>query len=101
MNMKVRKGEIFGTIFAPSSKSFTQRYVLYSAFSNKPIKINNVSFSDDEIISIKIAETCNASIVYDKKSIRIKPDFRCPDGIYVGESGTSYRLSLGLLAARK
>ncbi len=101
MNMKVRKGEISGTIFAPSSKSFTQRYILYSAFSNKPIKINNVSFSDDEIISIKIAETCNASIVYDKKSIRIKPDFRCPDGIYVGESGTSYRLSLGLLAARK
>jgi len=101
MNLKLKHRNISGTIIAPSSKSYTQRYVLYSAFSNKPVKIKNISFSDDEIISLKIAESCNASISYNKKDITIKPDFRPPDNIYVGESGTSYRLSLGLLAARK
>jgi 3-phosphoshikimate 1-carboxyvinyltransferase len=101
MNVKIKYGNISGTIIAPSSKSYTQRYMLYSAFSNKPVKIKNVSFSDDEVVSIKIAESCNASISYHKKDITIKPDFRPPDSIYVGESGTSYRLSLGLLAAKK
>ncbi len=101
MNVKIRSGTVAGTIFAPSSKSYTQRYVLYSAFSNMPVKIKNISFSDDEIISFKIAESCNAMINYNKKDVAIKPDFKCPDSIYVGESGTSYRLSMGLLAARK
>lgn len=101
MNVKIKNGTISGTIYAPSSKSYTQRYVLYSAFSNKPVKIKNVSFSEDEMVSLKIAESCNATINYNRKDIEIKPDFKCPDSIYVGESGTSYRLSIGLLAARK
>jgi 3-phosphoshikimate 1-carboxyvinyltransferase len=101
MNAKIKSGNVSGTIFAPSSKSFTQRYVLYSAFSGKPVKINNVSFSDDEIISLKIAEKCNAFLKYNKKYIMIEPDFMCPENIYVGESGTSYRLSLGLLSAKR
>lgn len=100
MNVKIKRGNIAGTIFAPSSKSFTQRYVLYSAFSNIPVNLNNISFSDDEIISIKIAEKCNAKIEYNRKNMHIIPDFRCPDRIYVGESGTSYRLTIGLLCAR-
>ncbi len=101
MKIRIKKGSISGTIFAPSSKSLTQRYVLYSTFSNIPVKLNNVSFSDDEIISLKIAERCNAAVEYHKKNMRITPDFRCPDSLYVGESGTSYRLTLGLLCARK
>ncbi len=101
MNIRIKKGSIGGTIFSPSSKSFTQRCVLYSAFSGKPVKLNNISFSDDEIVSLKIAEKCNAVIKYDRKSMIINPDFRCPDHLYVGESGTSYRLTMGLLCARK
>ncbi|WMT51744.1 MAG: 3-phosphoshikimate 1-carboxyvinyltransferase [Ferroplasma sp.] len=100
MNIRIKRENIGGIIFAPSSKSFTQRYVLYSAFSNKPVRLNNVSFSEDEIISMKIAEKCNAVIEYDRKNMRIVPDFRCPENMYVGESGTSYRLSIGLLCAR-
>jgi 3-phosphoshikimate 1-carboxyvinyltransferase len=101
MNIRIKSGHISGTVFAPSSKSFTQRYILYSAFSDRTIKINNVSFSEDEIVSMKIAESCNASLYYDKKNITIRPDFKCPEKIYVGESGTSYRLTLGLLSARR
>ena len=101
MNIRIRKGNIGGTIFAPSSKSFTQRYILYSAFSGKPVKLNNISFSEDEIVSLKIAEKCNSVIEYDRKNITLNPDFRCPDSLYVGESGTSYRLTIGLLCARK
>ncbi|WP_337860356.1 3-phosphoshikimate 1-carboxyvinyltransferase [Ferroplasma sp.] len=101
MNIRIKNGNVSGIIAAPSSKSYTQRYVLYSAFSGKTIKINNVSFSDDEIISLKIAESCNAVLHYDKRNIMVDPDFKCPHDIYVGESGTSYRLSLGLLSAKK
>ncbi len=101
MKIRIKRGSIGGTIFAPSSKSFTQRYVLYSAFSNKSVRLNNISFSEDEIISMKIAEKCNAVIKYDRKNMHIVPDFLCPENIYVGESGTSYRLSIGLLCSRK
>lgn len=101
MEIKVKSNYINGNINAPSSKSYTQRYVLYSAFSNKKIKLNNISFCDDELISIKIAEKCNANIKYDKKNIIIEPDFKCPDQLYFKESGTSYRLGIGLISAKK
>ncbi len=90
-----------GTIIAPSSKSFTQRYVLYSAFSNKKITLNNISFCNDEIVSIDIAKKCNATVKYNKKNITIEPNFICPNDIYFGESGTSYRLGIGLISGRK
>ncbi len=101
MEIKVKSNYINGNINAPSSKSYTQRYVLYSAFSNKKIKLNNISFCDDELISINIAKKCNADIKYDKKNITIEPDFKCPDKLYFEESGTSYRLGIGLISAKK
>ncbi len=101
MEIKVEACEIRGNINAPSSKSYTQRYVLYSAFSDKKIKLNNISFCDDELIAIDIARKCNASIKYDKKNITIEPDFKCPENLYFGESGTSYRLSIGLISGKK
>ncbi|KJE48792.1 MULTISPECIES: 3-phosphoshikimate 1-carboxyvinyltransferase [unclassified Acidiplasma] len=101
MIIEVKPGEIGGIVEAPSSKSFTQRYVLYSAFSGKPVTLRNISYCDDELIAIDIAKSCNAHIEYQRRDVKITPDFKCPKKIYVGESGTSYRLSLGLLAGRK
>ncbi len=101
MNTIIKPCKISGIIRAPSSKSYSQRYILYSAFSGKEIELKGISFSDDEIIAIKIAEKCNARIEYDRKNIVVIPDFKCPETIYAGESGTSYRLSIGLLAGRK
>ena len=43
MEIKTKLNEASGSINAPSSKSYTQRYVLYSAFSNKKIKLNNIN----------------------------------------------------------
>ena len=101
MEIKAKLNEASGSINAPSSKSYTQRYVLYSAFSNKKIKLNNISFCGDELIAIDVAKNCNADIKYDKKNIIIEPDFKCPDMLYFEESGTSYRLGIGLISGRK
>ncbi len=101
MNARVKLSSPEGSIMAPSSKSFTQRYILYSAFSNKKITLNNISFCNDELVSIDIAKKCNATVKYDKKNVTIEPDFICPTDIYFGESGTSYRLGLGLVSGRK
>ncbi|AAT43187.1 3-phosphoshikimate 1-carboxyvinyltransferase [Picrophilus oshimae] len=100
MNVRISGEFRPGVINAPSSKSFSQRYILYSAFSNIPVTLKNVSFSDDERIALEIARACGADIEFND-SLTIKPDFRCPDEINAGESGTSLRLATGLLAARR
>ncbi|MEM0139043.1 MAG: 3-phosphoshikimate 1-carboxyvinyltransferase [Ferroplasma sp.] len=101
MKARITANNIGGHINAPSSKSYAQRYILYSAFSGKEISLNGLSFSDDELIAIKVAEACKATVKYDKKNIHIIPEFVCPEKLYFGESGTSYRLSLGLLSGKK
>ncbi len=100
MNITI-KGEFKpGIINAPSSKSFSQRYILYSAFSNIPVSLKNLSFSEDEIVAIKIAMACGASIKFDG-CLKIYPKFKCPKTINACESGTSLRLVIGLLAAKR
>ncbi|BAB60484.1 5-enolpyruvylshikimate 3-phosphate synthase [Thermoplasma volcanium GSS1] len=83
----------------PSSKSFTQRYVLASAFLNKSVVLNGITITNDDDVAMRIAESVGSTITINNRSIKISSNFKCPEEIYVGESGTSYRLSIGLLAA--
>ena len=91
--------KIGGEVDAPPSKSFMQRYVLLSSFLDGSIRILNPGHSDDDLVSINIARSCGKQI-YEKKSMTIiKGNFKKPEMINVGESGTSFRLVQGLLAA--
>ena len=90
-----------GTIAMHGSKSLSQRYILFSAFSGIPLLLHNRSFSDDEEIALGIARECGSEVAVDADSITVIPHFRCPDHLNVGESATSLRILLGLLTAKK
>ncbi len=98
MNIKVLPGVIHGSITVPGSKSVTQRYILLSAFMNKEISIRNPSGCEDEEIAIAAAEKCGSFVFKETDRILVQPNFKCPDFLFGGESGTSSRLLMGLLA---
>jgi len=97
----VSPGDLHGEVSAPGSKSFTQRAVLISAFSSTPLSLSNVAFCDDDMVSIEIARKCGLAVSTSKASLKISGEFRHPDRLYAGESGTSYRLVIGLLAGKR
>ncbi|WP_297217909.1 3-phosphoshikimate 1-carboxyvinyltransferase [Thermoplasma sp.] len=99
MTVKIHGAGGSGTAVLPSSKSFTQRYILGSAFLNKNVILNYVTITGDDAIAIDIAQKAGADITVNDSSIRIKSSLRCPEEIYVGESATSYRIVLGLLGS--
>ena len=99
--MVVSPGDLHGEVTAPGSKSFTQRAVLISAFSSTPLVLGNVAFCDDDLISIAIAKKCGLNVSTSKNSLRVQGEFRHPDRIFAGESGTSYRLAVGLLSGKR
>lgn len=92
---------IKGKVTVPGSKSYTQRYILLSAFSNLPVIINNPSFSEDEDVAVEIARSSGSTVEVREDTIEVSPHFSCPGRINVGESATSFRLSLGLLSVKK
>ncbi|KAA8922741.1 3-phosphoshikimate 1-carboxyvinyltransferase [Thermoplasma sp.] len=99
MTVKIYGSGGSGTVALPSSKSFTQRYILGSAFLNKNVTLNYVTITGDDSIAMDIAQKAGASITVSDSSFRIRPSLRCPEEIYVGESATSYRIAVGLLGS--
>ncbi|WP_393971168.1 3-phosphoshikimate 1-carboxyvinyltransferase [Oxyplasma meridianum] len=100
MRILGRGPDISGTVSVPSSKSFSQRCILYAGFSETEARIGPLAFSNDENIAIDIIRNCGLNLVISGRYIEISGKFSCPPLINVGESGTSYRISLGLLAAK-
>ncbi|MGC8505563.1 MAG: hypothetical protein ACP5NK_02495 [Thermoplasmata archaeon] len=98
MNIKVLPGRIHGSVTVPGSKSVTQRYILLSAFMNKEVSILNPSGCEDEVVALSAAQRCGSAVLRNSEALKVLPDFRCPDVINGGESGTSTRLLMGLLA---
>ena len=100
VRVRVSPGEIFGTVNVPGSKSFTQRAILLSAFSETPLELGNVAFCSDDLIAINIARKCGLDVSEQKERVTITGSFEPPNQINAGESGTSLRLSIGLLSGK-
>lgn len=101
MKGRISAGKITGTVKAPGSKSFSQRYILMAALSSAALRIHGISYSDDEQVAIGIAKASGSTMNFNGDTLDIVPEFCCPETVDVGESATSYRLALGLLAAKK
>ena len=100
MKVRVSPGEISGIANVPGSKSYTQRAILLSAFSETQLELRNVAFCSDDLISINIARMCGLDVSEHKENVTINGKFTKPEKINAGESGTSMRLSIGLLAGK-
>ena len=99
--INVTFSDIGGDVDAPPSKSYMQRYALLSSFLDGSIKIINPGFSDDDLVSISVAESCGKTVSRDGGNIVIQGRFRKPAVINAKESGTSFRLVQGLLASTR
>ena len=101
MNVKLKARNLTGTITPPSSKSFAQRYILLAMCREGSTKILNVSGSEDEMVAMGIARDSNFTVNYSDREISIYGKFMCPKKIYMGESATSFRLSMGLISGMR
>ncbi|MHB1493476.1 MAG: hypothetical protein ACYCSG_01310 [Thermoplasmataceae archaeon] len=101
MTFKLHGSAPYGTIIPPSSKSYAQRYILIASLGNGKTQIRNITGSDDELVAIGISKEINTDVKYDRGTVSISGSFRCPGMVYVGESATSFRLSLGLLSGKR
>ena len=100
MDFFVEEADPHGDITPPSCKSFSQRHVLLASLGHGKTTIRNVSGSDDEIVSIRMAEKMNTEVSYSREEVAISGEFREPGIINAGSSATSYRLCVGMLAGK-
>ncbi len=101
MRATISADQISGTVQAPGSKSFSQRYILFSGVDSSPSVIHGVYFSEDEQTALGIARSEGSALTFEGSTVKVEPGFRCPKYVDVGESATSYRISLGILAAKR
>ncbi len=101
MNRILIPGKLKGKVDAPSSKSISQRAMLLSAFLPGHKRIGPISGCDDEMVALGVCSATGMKIIKDGKYYNIYGDFSLPEVINAGESGTTLRLILGLLAATK
>lgn len=101
MKARISSDELGGSVSAPSSKSYSQRYILMAGMGSSPVKIHGIHFSEDEQVAIGIIRGAGSVLTFEGDTLTIEPNFSCPKYVDVGESATSYRLSLGLLTAMK
>ncbi len=101
MMLDVSYNEIKGEIIPPPSKSFSQRYILMASFLPGKKVIWPVGLSDDEKTAEGIARSCGMSVKRDGESITIEGNFHCPERLDCGESGTAFRLIMGMLSSRR
>lgn len=106
-NITIEKiGSIKGKVFLPGDKSISHRSVMISSLANGVSRINNMLMGFDcqatigafQNMGIVIdIENNNSLIVYGKGLNGLKP----PDkDLYLGNSGTTMRLLLGILAGQ-
>ncbi len=101
MDRIIIPGKLKGRIDAPSSKSMSQRALLLAAFLPGHKRIGPISGCDDENIALDVCKATGMRVIKDGNYYNIYGDFSTPESVNVGESGTTMRLILGLMAARK
>ncbi len=99
--------KIKGSISLPGDKSIAHRFVILSSLSGNTTTINNFPFNDDCILTVRAFKSLGTKITQEPQKSRLKirgvglNGFKKPaEPIFVGESGTSLRLLLGVLAGQ-
>ena len=99
-------GPINGYAEVPGDKSISHRAILLSMLSEGKTHIENCLFSDDVLRTIKVSRLLGTNI--SKKNLTLTVDGLGLNGLKkpletlnFGNSGTSMRLFLGILAAQK
>ena len=94
MEITVHASQLNGTVMAPPSKSLTQRAVVAGLMARGTSVIHNLSFCDDSLAAMKMAENLGAVIRRYKESIAITPGIQSSGAVtlHCGESGLALRM---------
>ena len=102
----IHDGPISGSVEVPGDKSISHRAILLSMLSIGKTNIENCLFSDDILRTIEVSRLLGTKI--SKNSLSLTVDGLGLDGLKkplgalnFGNSGTSMRLFMGILAAQK
>ncbi|MBN1883164.1 MAG: 3-phosphoshikimate 1-carboxyvinyltransferase [Deltaproteobacteria bacterium] len=96
-------GSIRGELFPPGDKSISHRAVIFLSLATGTARVRNFLFADDCLRTVAIMEKLGADIVREGDGLVITGrglrDLTEPDDVlFCGNSGTTIRLMLGVLA---
>ena len=94
MEITVHASQLTGTVMAPPSKSLTQRAVVAGLMARGTSEIHNLSFCNDSLAAIKMAENLGAVIKHQQDRISVTPAMQSPGSVtlHCGESGLALRM---------
>ncbi len=105
MRLRVIRGKNFKEEFiVDADKSISHRCAIFSLLSDGVNEIKNFLRAEDTLNSLKIAKSLGAEIEDKNSTILIKaPDSlkEADDVLYCGNSGTTIRIYMGLLASKE
>jgi 3-phosphoshikimate 1-carboxyvinyltransferase len=99
MKKLLRPSVISGSVKAPASKSMLQRAIAAALLSETPVRISNVTFSNDSNAALQVIKVLGAQVRIHRDEIFIKGGLR-PTGeiLNCGESGLSLRMFSSIAA---
>ena len=91
------------TVKVPGDKSISHRAVIISSLADKPVEVTNFLAAEDCLSTVNCMRALGAEIVRDDEKLLITGQgLHAPENILdAGNSGTTLRLLIGLLAAQK
>jgi 3-phosphoshikimate 1-carboxyvinyltransferase len=99
--------KIKGRLSLPGDKSIAHRFVILSCICDNSTVINNFPFNDDCLITAKALKSLGAKVIFNKAAKRLEVrgaglrGLKNPgEPVFVGESGTTLRLLLGVLSGQ-
>ncbi|HIP25055.1 MAG TPA: 3-phosphoshikimate 1-carboxyvinyltransferase [Archaeoglobus profundus] len=102
MDVIIKKSEINGVAYPPSSKSYTHRAILSASLSPNAT-VHNPLISDDTLATLNCCIKIGASIIKIHKDFKIYGCQEIEGGkyFYAANSGTTMRLFIGILSLSK
>ncbi len=105
MILEVKKGKRFNEEFkVDADKSISHRCAIFSLLTNGENRIKNYLKAEDTLNSLEIAKKLGAEVKEENDEIIIKAPVKLkePDDVlYCGNSGTTIRIFMGLLASNE
>lgn len=109
-NMKtikiIPKIKLRGTVVVPGDKSISHRAAILAALAGGKTRIRNFLFADDCLITLKALESLGIKVIRKLRFCEVVIDSKgflraSKKPLFMGESGTSARVLLGVLVGQK
>lgn len=100
LSARVFPSHLKGRIAAPPSKSMAHRAIFCAMLAEQKSVITNIDLSEDILASLEVAKALGCQTNYKNRALTVLPNKKaCENVTDCGESGTTFRFLLPVLAA--